>query len=282
MAITVSLINMKGGVGKTTLTFNLAWYCYWKANMRVLAIDLDPQSNLSQYLMGKDDYSEKILKTNNQGTVVDIFEKFSVYQHSPPLSPDKIIYNIEKYSNDNYLHLVPSRLELSLALKNPTYKDQLLSKFVNKIEDNYDLILIDCAPTESILTTAAYCASQYVVVPVRPEPLSIVGLPLLARSLEEHRTLFETDTPKMAGIILNGKQKARPTPTQLRACNEVDQSADEYGWYIFINEMYHSDSYPSSCEQNKPIFKTKNTKENTKTDFDEVAQEFLEIVGWEE
>ncbi|MBE9232014.1 ParA family protein [Cuspidothrix issatschenkoi LEGE 03284] len=47
MATVVSIINMKGGVGKTTLTFNLAWYCAWKANLRVLAVDLDPQSNLS-------------------------------------------------------------------------------------------------------------------------------------------------------------------------------------------------------------------------------------------
>ena len=52
MATTVSLINMKGGVGKTTLTFNLAWHCAWKKNLRVLAVDLDPQANLSQYFLG--------------------------------------------------------------------------------------------------------------------------------------------------------------------------------------------------------------------------------------
>jgi chromosome partitioning protein len=46
MATTVSLINMKGGVGKTTLTFNLAWYCAWRTNLKVLAVDLDPQANL--------------------------------------------------------------------------------------------------------------------------------------------------------------------------------------------------------------------------------------------
>lgn len=52
MAIVVSLINMKGGVGKTTLAFNLAWYSAWKGKLRVLAVDLDPQANLSQYFMG--------------------------------------------------------------------------------------------------------------------------------------------------------------------------------------------------------------------------------------
>ena len=52
VATAVSLINMKGGVGKTTLAFNLAWYGTWQHNHRVLAVDLDPQANLSQYFMG--------------------------------------------------------------------------------------------------------------------------------------------------------------------------------------------------------------------------------------
>ena len=52
MSVTVSLINMKGGVGKTTLAFNLAWHAAWEAKLCVLAVDLDPQSNLSQYFMG--------------------------------------------------------------------------------------------------------------------------------------------------------------------------------------------------------------------------------------
>jgi chromosome partitioning protein len=77
MPTTVSLINMKGGVGKTTLTFNLAWYSAWQANLKVLAIDLDPQANLSQYFMGATDYLSYI--GQNKGTVVEIFEQFCSY-----------------------------------------------------------------------------------------------------------------------------------------------------------------------------------------------------------
>ena len=75
MATTVSLINMKGGVGKTTLAFNLAWYCAWQANMKVLAVDLDPQSNLSQYLMGAKDYLTYM--DAQRPTIVEVFEQFS-------------------------------------------------------------------------------------------------------------------------------------------------------------------------------------------------------------
>jgi chromosome partitioning protein len=58
------MINMKGGVGKTTLTFNLAWYAAWRRNLRVLAVDLDPQANLSQYFMGAEGYVNYINEGN--------------------------------------------------------------------------------------------------------------------------------------------------------------------------------------------------------------------------
>ncbi|MFZ0748415.1 MAG: ParA family protein, partial [Pyrinomonadaceae bacterium] len=73
MATIVSLINMKGGVGKTTLAFNLAWYSAWQANLKVLAVDLDPQSNLSQYMMGAKDYLEYM--DAQRPTIVDVFEQ---------------------------------------------------------------------------------------------------------------------------------------------------------------------------------------------------------------
>ena len=76
MTVAVSLINMKGGVGKTTLAFNLAWFSAWKANLRVLAIDLDPQANLSQYFMGAQRYLEHL--NADKGTVLEIFEQFSM------------------------------------------------------------------------------------------------------------------------------------------------------------------------------------------------------------
>ncbi len=75
MSVTVSLINMKGGVGKTTLAFNLAWHCAWRANMRVLAVDLDPQANLSQYFMGAKKYLTYLQE--EKGTILEVFEQFS-------------------------------------------------------------------------------------------------------------------------------------------------------------------------------------------------------------
>src|SRR5215813_10678167 len=77
MAVTVGVVNMKGGVGKSTLTSNLGWYCAYNKNLKVLLVDLDPQFNLSQYVMGSDAYEE--LHSENKATVLDVFE-----QHTPP------------------------------------------------------------------------------------------------------------------------------------------------------------------------------------------------------
>jgi chromosome partitioning protein len=96
----------------------------------------------------------------DKGTVVDIFEQFSASKPKKGaptlLDPTKIVHHMRKWNDGSLLDLIPSRLELAWTLKNPTEKAHLLPQFLAKISANYDLILIDCAPTESILTTAAY------------------------------------------------------------------------------------------------------------------------------
>jgi chromosome partitioning protein len=280
MAITVSLINMKGGVGKTTLAFNLSWYCAWQANMKVLAVDLDPQANLSQYFMGARKYLDYI--SAEKPTVVEVFEQFSAPRTragSPRLvSPDEVIHVLQEWDDDSSLHLVPSRLELAWTLKNPTEKSQLLPQFLAKIADKYDLIMIDCAPTESILTTAAYRSSRYIVVPVKPEFLATIGLPLLARSLEEFRLMHQDQTLDMAGIIFNGKRRINTPREQRASIKDVKAVAGENRWPVFSNSAHHSDSFPAGSRESTPIFNTNYARDYVKGEFSRVAEEFLERI----
>jgi chromosome partitioning protein len=176
MTVSVSLINMKGGVGKTTLAMQLA-HAASRRDLRTLAVDLDPQSNLSQALLTPDKYV-KLLRSKRP-TIVQLFESYL-----PPSGEDgsprkfeisDLIVKGVGYWSDSKLDLIPSRLELSHTLKNPTGKERRLAKALAKVAKNYDLILIDCAPTESILTEAAYHASRYALVPVKPEFLATIG-----------------------------------------------------------------------------------------------------------
>ncbi|WP_027441323.1 ParA family protein [Ponticaulis koreensis] len=281
MTVTVSLINMKGGVGKTTLAFNLAWYAAWQANLRVLAVDLDPQSNLSQYFMGAEKYVEHLKAS--RPTVVEVFEQFSAPNLSggsaKPLIAENIVHHLHAWDDDSLLDLVPARLELAWTLKNPTEKAQLLPQFLSKISHKYDLILIDCPPTESILTTAAYRSSRFVTVPVRPEFLATIGLPLLARSLDEFRLMHQDQTLEMAGIIFNGLRRSNTPPEQTQSLADVESLASKHGWPVFNEIAHHSDSYPSGSRQGDPIFRTDYARDYVKDEFSEVAERFLNTVG---
>ena len=281
MATTVSLINMKGGVGKTTLAFNLSWYSAWQKSMKVLAVDLDPQANLSQYFMGAKKYLEYISKDSS--TVVEIFEQFSAprtRKGSPTLiSPTKVIHRLFAWSDGSCIDIIPSRLELAWTLKNPTDKSQLLPQFLAKVAGNYDLIMIDCAPTESVLTTAAYRSSRYIVVPVRPEFLATIGLPLLARSLDEFRLMHQQQTLEMAGIIFNDKRRVATPREQRVSMKAVQTLASEQGWSVFENAAHHSDSFPTGSRESTPIFQTNYARDYVRGEFSEVAEEFLERVS---
>lgn len=281
MAKVVSLINMKGGVGKTTLAFNLAWHSAWQANLRVLAVDLDPQANLSQYFMG----AEKYLKYLNdqKGTVVDIFEQFSApaaFSGSPsPLDPGKVIHRLKKWSDGSLLDLIPSRLELAWTLKNPTEKSHLLPHFLSQIVENYDLILIDCAPTESILTAAAYKSSRYVIVPVKPEFLATIGLPLLGRSIQEFKLMHQNQSLEIAGVVFNDIRRSNTPPEQKKSRSDVTKLAKTFGWPVFEEAAHHSDSYPAGSRQGVPIFMTDYARDYVKGEFAAVAARFLKVVG---
>ncbi|HWP53092.1 MAG TPA: ParA family protein, partial [Pyrinomonadaceae bacterium] len=278
---TVSLINMKGGVGKTTLAFNLAWYCAWQANMKVLAVDLDPQSNLSQYLMGAKNYLAYM--DAQRPTIVEVFEQFSpprTSKASPsPLVADDVIHTLREWDDGSSLSLVPSRLELAWTLKNPTDKSELLPQFLAEIEKDFDLIVIDCAPTESILTTAAYRSSRYIVVPVKPEFLATIGLPLLARSLDEFRLRHKHQTLEMAGIVFNDKRRVATPPEQRSSMKDIKRAAQQYGWPVFDNAAHHSDSFPTGSRASTPIFRTGYARDYVKGEFSKVAEEFIGRLG---
>jgi chromosome partitioning protein len=110
---------MKGGVGKTTLTFNLAWFAAYKRKKKVLVVDLDPQSNASQYLMGAANYRSHIL--SNKGTVVNILEQFTPALHGTAtpaaLTAASVIKRVKAWTDGSIIDLIPSRLELAWTLR---------------------------------------------------------------------------------------------------------------------------------------------------------------------
>ena len=272
--VVVALVNMKGGVGKSTLTANIGSYCAYYENLRVLMVDLDPQFNLSQYVLGNDRYEEHLNK--GRPTVFDIFE-----QHTPrgTVSRNKLaITAVAEWDDGSLIHLIPSELQLAWTLKNPHQKEHLMRDYIQDVKRDYDLVLIDCPPTESMLTTAAYMSSDYLVVPVRPEYLSTIGLPLLVRSLADYKKAYRNEIhPKLAGIVFNDSDQSKLEHSRSR--NTVRKVAKQQGWHIFEGQLSHSDSYPTGARAGKPIFLTSYARRWKKAELMDVAREFMERVG---
>ncbi|HZY91764.1 MAG TPA: ParA family protein [Thermoplasmata archaeon] len=279
MAKKVAIVNLKGGVGKSTITANLAWhYTYHRDwNKKVLVVDLDPQFNVSQYLLGAQQYLKKL--EAGLRTTWDVLEQHTTTpQGSPPaLDPRQTVTNVFDHEDGSVLDLVPSRLELANSLKNPAGKELLVSKHVAKLQDAYDLILLDCPPTESMITTAAYLTSDYVLIPVKPDFLSSIGLPLIAQSLSEFGRQYEEKQPKVAGVLFNAQD--RYLPESKRAKREVLAEARRQNWYVFDNEIRYSRSYPSGARQGRPIFTTAYAQSGVAANFQEVAREFEKVIG---
>ena len=246
MAVAISVINMKGGVGKTTIATLLCRRFAQSCN--VLAIDLDPQANMSQALMGEQGYRRFL--DDKSPSIVEVFKGFQPPGTAP--SPTRLeasdVARPVPYSRKGSLRIIPSRFDFSDNLRTASNADeQALARFIADGFDDIDAVFIDCAPTESVLTRAAYHASRYVLVPVRPEYFATIGFPLLQRSLEDFRRSNPTHEIDVLGVAVNngfydgGNDGG---PEKQTAMADIRREAAKHEWRIFRNEILFSRGFP--------------------------------------
>ena len=249
--VCVAVINLKGGVGKTTIAALLGRHAVATLGLKVLAVDLDPQANLSQAYM-RTTYGEFI--DSSHPSIVELFSGM----HPPgpdkpsptPLKIEDAVVRIISPTRrlSRYLDLIPSRFDFSNHLTDSLKPDAgILAKCIANNFQHYDLILIDCAPTESVFTTAAYHASRFVLVPVRPEFFATIGFPLLRESLDAFRQKSRGHEIDVIGVVINnafydGGNDGGPEKQQ--ALQDIWEEADENGWELFTNEIPHSRGFP--------------------------------------
>ena len=158
----IALANQKGGVAKTTTTLNLA-VAFREQGFRVLAVDLDPQGNL----------------TMSQGLNPDAVERsmFDVLVHRVPMR--EVIHVAEVDIAVSSLDLASAELSLSSMIG----RERALEKGLRDVRGDYDYVLIDTPPSLGILTVNALVAATSVIVPVQCEYLSLRGLVQLENTL---------------------------------------------------------------------------------------------------
>ena len=268
------VINMKGGVGKTTVAVNLGWVAA-RVGLKCLVVDLDPQFNASVYMMGMVAYQNHV--TSGGLTVFDIFE-----EHTPMRDPqrpkptrDNVIYKSVRrpYGSSGHIHVIPSQLELAMTLKNPSGKSHLLSTFLYKHASDYDLVIIDPPPTDSMATEAAYLATNYVLVPVRPEFLSSIGFPLLAQSVKSFKQQYPSHSLDVIGVFLANVRTDRPEYGRTKAATTAFANAQ--AWSYLEHEIRFSDSYPRGSREGTSIMNTDYAHYYVKDEFENFANDVL-------
>ncbi len=160
----ISILNQKGGVAKTTTATNLS-YELKRLGKRVLLVDMDPQGNA----------------TIGSGVFLNDEDK----EISHTLCDDEDIRSIIK--NTDYYDLAPAGLQLAgaeLKMINMMARESVLKSRLETVRENYDYVVIDCAPSLSILTLNALVASKNIFIPVVPDIFSVVGINQLLDTIE--------------------------------------------------------------------------------------------------
>jgi chromosome partitioning protein len=246
--VVVCVINLKGGVGKSTISALLARHAFSNRSLDVLAIDVDPQANLSQGLMHT---AYAGFLSQQRPSIVEVFSGYI------PPSPSSSVstplgaateFEVIGRNGKRSLELIPSRFDFSDNLLGAVRPDpKSLARFLSANFHHKDLILIDCAPTESVLTTAAYHASSSVLVPVKPEFFATIGFPLLQQSLSNFRSQNRAHRIAVEGVVINNAfydGGNNGGPEKARAMDEIKSEAKKNGWPIYKNQMDHSRGYP--------------------------------------
>lgn len=165
MGRAIVVANQKGGVGKTTTAINLA-ACLAEAGQKVLAIDMDPQGNM----------------TSGLGVDKDAIEN-TVYELL--LGETEVEDCVQKEVIEN-LSVIGSNINLSAAeieLIGQDEKEYILQKAIAQIRDQYDFIIIDCPPSLSMLTINSMCLADTVLVPIQCEYYALEGLTQLIHTI---------------------------------------------------------------------------------------------------
>ena len=205
----LSIVNQKGGVGKTTTSINLS-ACLHKMKRRVLLIDLDPQSNATR----GSGINPASIDVSVNDVLLDRADIGSVIINS---------------QSDGYdiLPSTPSLTESEVSLLNNDDREFLLRNKLSSIKNSYDYILMDCPPSLNILTVNSLVSATGVLIPVQCEFYALQGLSELVNTINQIQSKSNNDL-KIEGILR----------TMFDSRNNLSSDVSDQLKQYFPNELY--------------------------------------------
>ncbi|MGL5405707.1 MAG: ParA family protein [Propionibacteriaceae bacterium] len=229
-AMVISMCNQKGGVGKTTTTINLG-AALVETGRRVLLVDFDPQGSLS---VG--------LGVNPHTLDVSVYNVL--------LSKEYGVADVIHQTTVENLDIMPSNIDLSAAevqLVSEVAREQVLTRLLEKVKDQYDVILIDCAPSLGLLTINALTASDYVVMPLECEYFALRGIAMLTETITKVQDRLNPNLQILG--ILGTMYDART----LHSREVLERVVDAFGEQVFHTVIRRTIKFPETTVAGEPI-----------------------------
>ena len=249
MGMIISLLNHKGGVGKTTCTINIGAGLV-ELGKKVLLIDLDPQANLSLSLGAP----------RLPNTIYEAIRGES---------------ELEPYTIRNGLDIVTSRLDLSgaeMELINEAGREYILRELFEPVKDHYDFILIDCPPSLGLLTLNALTSSETVIIPLQTEFLALQGLAKIKQVIQKVKVRLNKQL-EIGGVI------ATMYDSRKVLNRDVAKTIKKYfGDLVFETYIRDNVTLAEAPSQRKDIFEY-SPKSIGAEDYLELSKEFLNRFG---
>jgi chromosome partitioning protein len=245
MAVTLAVLSQKGGTGKTTTVRTLT-DVFRRLELRVLAVDLDPQANLSDYL--------------------------DVDPEASPTLGD-VLAGRAKAREAVHDGIIPANLglaEAELILGGKMGRELALKKALGQLRDDFDVILIDCPPSLGLLTVNALVAADYALLSAEAQYFALQGVEQALEVIELARDNLNPDL-EWVGVILN------IADMRTRHSREAfDSLREHFGDKLFDTTIRASIAYAESAERAQSIL---DYRPDLATDYLNVADELLMRIG---
>src|SRR5918911_1173513 len=248
MACTIAVLSQKGGTGKTTTVRTLA-DVFTRIGLEVLAVDLDPQGNLSDY--------------------------FDVPPEADPTIAD-VLAGREKAADAIHGNIIPANLGLAeseLVLSGKMGREMTLRRALRDVKRRYDVVLVDCPPALGLLTVNAVVAADYALISTEAQYFSLQGVEQALEIIELAKESLHPDL-EWLGVVMNIADLRT-----IHSREALQQLKERFGEKLFDTPIRASIRYAESAERGVSIL---DYRPELGDDYLALAEEVLERIGMDE